>query len=578
MNEGVNSADGIVYEGVNASDGVGIGVARVAVEPDLSFTPHAPADAQAEKERYDAAVAKFIDQTNAQIARMTETVGPEAAAIMGAHIEFAEDEGIKEMVNRSIESGKCAEQSVSEAYDMYYNMFSNMEDELFRERAADVADVKTGLLADLLGQELIDLSTLPENSVVIVHELTPSMTADIDKNNVVAIVTETGGRTSHSAIIARALEIPAVLSVPDATKNIKTGDMVVVDGEKGKVLPKPDDRKLRHYRNKAKQYAAEKLALEAYRGKETLTADGEKKLLVANIGNPDDANVAAEHDCEGVGLFRSEFLFMDAKELPSEDEQFAAYQKVALCMKDQPVIIRTLDVGGDKEIPYLDLAKEENPFLGYRAVRYCLNNPEQYKVQLTALLRASAFGDIKIMVPLVTNIDEIRQVKDLVKECMAELDERGVSYNKDIEVGTMIETPAASLIADDLAAECDFFSIGTNDLIGYTMCADRGNDKVSYLYEVYQPAVIRSLKRIIEAGSKAGIMVGMCGEAAADPLLIPVLISFGLDEFSVSAPSILRTRRIISEWTREECDALAAKVVKLKTATEVKAMLQAAAK
>ena len=567
-----------MYEGVNASDGIGIGVARVAVEPDLSFTPHAPEDAAAEKQRYEAAVAKFIEQTNAQIERMTQTVGPEAAAIMGAHIEFSEDEGIKEMVNGSIESGMCAEQAVSEAYDMYYNMFSNMEDELFRERAADVADVKTGLLADLLGQELVDLSTLPENSIVVVRELTPSMTADIDKENVAAIVTETGGRTSHSAIIARALEIPAVLSVADACSNIKTGDMVIVDGTNGKVIAKPSDHDLEHYRAKAKQYAEEKVALEAYRGQKTVTADGEEKLLVANIGNPDDANVAAEHDCEGVGLFRSEFLFMDAKELPTEDEQFAAYQKVALRMKDQPVIIRTLDVGGDKEIPYLDLVKEENPFLGYRAVRYCLANPEQYKVQLTALLRASAFGDIKIMVPLVTNIDEIRQVKDLVKECMAELDERGVSYNKDIEVGTMIETPAASLIADDLAAECDFFSIGTNDLIGYTMCADRGNDKVGYLYEVYQPAVLRSLKRIIEEGNKAGIMVGMCGEAAADPLLIPVLLSFGLGEFSVSAPSILRTRRIISEWTRAEADALTEKVMQLKTATEVKAMLQAAAK
>ncbi|MBM6816501.1 phosphoenolpyruvate--protein phosphotransferase [Olsenella uli] len=567
-----------MYEGVNASDGIGIGVARVAVEPDLSFTPHKPEDAGDEKQRYAAAVAKFIEQTNAQIERMKVTVGEEAAAIMGAHIEFAEDDGIKDMVNGSIESGMCAEQAVSEAYDMYYNMFSNMEDELFRERAADVADVKTGLLADLLGKEVVDLSTLPENSVVVVHELTPSMTADIDKDNVAAIVTETGGRTSHSAIIARALEIPAVLSVADVTKNIKSGDMVIVDGSRGRVLVNPGDNDLSHYRAKAKQYAEEKAALEAYRGKPTVTGDGETVLLVANIGNPDDANVAAEHDCEGVGLFRSEFLFMDAKELPTEDEQFAAYQKVALRMKDQPVIIRTLDVGGDKEIPYMNLQKEENPFMGYRAVRYCLANPDQYKVQLTALLRASAFGDIKIMVPLVTNLDEIRQVKALVEECKAELDARGVSYNKDIEVGTMIETPAASLIADDLAAECDFFSIGTNDLIGYTMCADRGNDRVAYLYDVYQPAVLRSLKRIIEEGRKAGIMVGMCGEAAADPLLIPVLLSFGLNEFSVSAPSILRTRRIISEWTKADADALTEKVMKLKTAAEVKAMLQAAAR
>ena len=567
-----------MYEGVNASDGIGIGVARVAVEPDLSFTPHAPEDAGDEKQRYAAAVAKFVEQTNAQIERLKVTVGEDAAAIMGAHIEFAEDDGIKDMVNGSIDSGMCAEQAVSEAYDTYYTMFSNMEDEIFRERAADVADVKTGLLADLLGKEVVDLSTLPENSIVVVRELTPSMTADIDRDNVAGIVTETGGRTSHSAIIARALEIPAVLSVADATSEIKSGDMVVVDGTNGRVIVSPSDHDLEHYRAKAKQYAEEKVALEAYRGKPTVTGDGDKVLLVANIGNPDDANAAAEHDCEGVGLFRSEFLFMDASELPTEDEQFAAYQKVALRMKGQPVIIRTLDVGGDKEIPYLHLKKEENPFMGFRAVRYCLNNPDQYKVQLTALLRASAFGDVKIMVPLVTAIDEIRQVKALVEECKADLDARGVAYNKDIEVGTMIETPAASLIADDLAAECDFFSIGTNDLIGYTMCADRGNDRVSYLYEVYQPAVLRSLKRIIEEGNKAGIMVGMCGEAASDPLLIPVLVSFGLGEYSVSAPSILRTRRVLSQWTKAEADALTEKVMQLKTATEVKAMLQAAAK
>ncbi len=567
-----------MFEGVNASDGYGIGVAQVAVAPDLSFTPTKPEDPEAEKARYNEALAKFIDQTNKQIERMKQSVGEEAAAIMGAHIEFAEDEGIKDMVNGSIDSGMCAEQAVSEAYDMYFNMFSNMEDELFRERAADVADVKTGLLADLLGKQVVDLSSLPENSIVVVKELTPSMTADIDKENVAGIVTETGGRTSHSAIIARALEIPAVLSVADATKNIKSGEMVIVDGTLGKVINNPEDDVLDNYRAKAKSYAEEKAALEAYRGKETVTGDGEKVLLVANIGNPDDANVAAEHDAEGVGLFRSEFLFMDAKELPTEDEQFAAYQKVALRMKDEPVIIRTLDVGGDKEIPYLNLKKEENPFMGFRAVRYCLNNPEQYKVQLTALLRASAFGDVKIMLPLVTTLDEVRQAKALVEECKKELDERGVAYNKDIEVGTMIETPAASLIADDLAEECDFFSIGTNDLIGYTMCADRGNDRVSYLYTVYQPAVLRSLKRIIESGREKGIMVGMCGEAAADPLLIPVLLSFGLNEFSVSAPSILRTRKIISEWTKEEADALTEKVMKLKTATEVKVMLQAAQK
>ena len=567
-----------MFEGVNASDGIGIGVARVAVEPDLTFTPHKPEDVDAEKARYAAAIEKFIGQTNAQIERMKTNGLEKEAGIMNAHIEFAEDDGIKEMVNGSIDGGMCAEQGVSEAYDMYYNMFSNMEDELFRERAADIADVKTALLADLLGQELVDLSSLPEHSVIIVHELTPSMTADIDRDNVVAIVTETGGRTSHSAIIARALEIPAVLSVADCTSNIKTGDMVVVDGGKGQVVVDPDDELLSTYTEKAKKYAADKAALEAFRGVATKTADGKQVLLVANIGNPGDATAALEHDAEGVGLFRSEFLFMDAKELPSEEEQFSAYQKVAIAMKDKPVIIRTLDVGGDKEIPYLDMKREDNPFMGFRAVRYCLNNPEQYKVQLRALLRASAYGDIKIMLPLVTTLDEVRQVKALVETCKKELDAEGVKYNQDIEVGTMVETPSASLISDLRAKECDFFSIGTNDLIGYTMCADRGNDRVAYLYNVYQPSVLRSLKTIIQNGVKQGIMVGMCGEAAADPLLIPVLLSFGLTEFSVSAPSILRTRRTISEWTMEEADALTEKVMSLETSAEVRAALQAAAK
>lgn len=567
-----------MLKGVNASDGIGIGVARVAVEPDLSFTPTAPKDLEAEKLRFSAARDKFIARTNEQIKRMKADGLENEAGIMGAHIEFAEDDGILESVNDSIDEGMCAEQAVSEAYNMYYNMFINMEDELFQARAADVADVKTGLLANLLGKELVDLSNLPEHSVVVVRELTPSMTADIDKNNIAGIITETGGRTSHSAIIARAMEIPAVLSVENCTTAINNGDLLIVDGTQGEVFLDPSNEELDSYKFKAELLAADKKRLEVYRGKPTNTADGMSKLLVANIGNPDDATAAIEHDAEGVGLFRSEFLFMDASELPTEDEQFSAYQKVALRMKDKPVIIRTLDVGGDKEIPYLNLVKEENPFMGFRAVRYCLANPEQYKVQLRALLRASAFGDIKIMVPLVTDLVELRKVKKLVEECKKELDERGVAYDPNIEVGTMIETPSASLIADLLAAECDFFSIGTNDLIGYTMCADRGNDRIGYLYEVYQPSVLRSLKLIIEEGNKAGILVGMCGEAAADPLIIPVLISFGLGEFSVSSPSILRTRYIISQWTKEEADALTEKVMKLETAAEVKAALQAAAK
>lgn len=554
-------------------------MARVSVEPDLSYVPATHQDSdEEEKARYKAALEAFCTKTQQQADHMKISVGEKEAEIMVGHITMANDPFMTDEVNNRISDGKCAEQAIDEVCDMFYAMFAASDEQIIRERCADVQDIRTGILAQLLGKELVDLSMLPKDSIVVVHDLTPSMTATIDKENVAGIITEVGGRTSHSAIIARALEIPAVLSVENACNIVHNNEVCVVNGTTGEVTLDPTDDELEEFRAQAEQAAADKAALEAYRGVPTKTADGIEKILVANIGNPDDASVAAEREAEGVGLFRSEFLFMDAQELPTEDEQFAAYQRVALRMKDKPVIIRTLDVGGDKEIPYLHLTHDENPFMGYRAIRYCLANSEQYKVQLRALLRASAFGNIKIMLPLVTEIDEVRSAKALVEECKRELTREGVEYNPNIEVGTMMETPSASLIADLLATETDFFSIGTNDLIGYTMCADRGNDAVRYLYSVYQPSVLRSIKRIIEEGTKAGIMVGMCGEAAADPLLIPLLISFGLEEFSVSSPSILRTRKIISQWTKAEADELTDKVLCLKTKDEVQQALSAAAK
>ena len=567
-----------MYKGVNASEGIGIGTVAVAVEPDLSFEAHAVEDAAAEKERYAKALDVFCQKTEAQAEAMKVSVGEHEAEIMIGHIALAQDPGMTDQINQAIDAGTCAEQALVDTTTMFENMFLSMDDEMFRLRAADIADIRTGLLAELLGREVVDLSVLPAGTVICVHDLTPSMTATIDKKNVAAIVTETGGRTSHSAIIARALEIPAVLSVENSCTELKNGMTVIVDGSKGVVVADPDEATLADYTARAEAFAAEKKALEAYRGKETVTADGVKKILACNIGSPDDVTAALEHDAEAIGLFRSEFLFMDAKELPSENEQFEAYRKVATALKGNPVIIRTLDVGGDKEIPYLHMVKEENPFMGFRAVRYCLANPDQYKVQLRALLRASAFGDVKIMIPLVTCVEEVLAVKELVEQCKAELTEEGRKFNENIEVGIMVETPAASLLADRLAEVADFFSIGTNDLIGYTMCADRGNDTISNLYQVYYPAVLRSLKNIIESGVKAGIMVGMCGEAAADPLLEPVLISFGLEEFSMSAPSILRARKTISQWSKADADALAEKALALDTAEEVKALLEANAR
>ena len=567
-----------MYKGVNASEGIGIGNVMVAVEPDLSFEPHEVADAAAEKQRYADALAVFCEKTQAQADHMKETVGEAEAEIMSGHIMLAQDPGMTDSINQAIDGGTCAEQALVDTSTMFENMFLAMDDEMFRLRAADIADIRTGILAELLGKEVVDLSVLPEDTIVVVHDLTPSMTATIDKPHVAGIVTETGGRTSHSAIIARALEIPAVLSVANSCSALRNGMRAIVDGTEGVVIADPEADVLEKYTKAAADFAAEKAALESFRGQKTVTADGIEKILACNIGSPDDVANALDHDCEAIGLFRSEFLFMDSAELPSEDEQFEAYRKVATALKSAPVIIRTLDVGGDKEIPYLHMQKEENPFMGFRAVRYCLANPDQYKVQLRALLRASAFGDVKIMIPLVTCVEEVKAVKELVEECKHELADEGRKFDENIQVGIMVETPAASLIADKLAEVADFFSIGTNDLIGYTMCADRGNDTISNLYQVYYPSVLRSLKNIIESGSKAGIMVGMCGEAAADPLLEPLLVSWGLEEFSMSAPSILRARKTISQWSKAECDALAEKVLALDTAAEVKAALEAAQK
>ena len=567
-----------MYEGVNASEGIGIGTVAVAVEPDLTFTPHAVEDAAAEKARFKAALEVFCKKTEAQAEHMKTSVGEAEAEIMSGHVTLAQDPELTGAIEASIDGGTCAEQALVETSTMFENMFLSMDDEVFRLRAADIADIRTGILAELLGREVVDLSVLPAGTIIVVHDLTPSMTATIDKANVAGIVTETGGRTSHSAIIARALEIPAVLSVSNACGALHNGMTAIVDGSMGVVIGEPDEETLADYTERAEQFAAEKRALEAFRGKPSVTADGIAKVLACNIGSPDDVNGALDHDAEAIGLFRSEFLFMDAKELPSEEEQFEAYRKVAVAMKGAPVIIRTLDVGGDKEIPYMNLQKEENPFMGYRAIRYCLDNPDEYKVQLRALLRASAFGDIKIMVPLVTCVEEIRAVKKLVEECKAELREEGRTFNDNIQVGIMMETAAAANIPDLLAKESAFFSIGTNDLTGYTMASDRGNDRVAYLYSWYYPAVLRAIKNIIEAGVRAGIMVGMCGEAAADPLLTPLLIAWGMEEFSASAPSILRTRKAISQWTKAEADELAAKVLELSTAEEVKALLEANAR
>lgn len=565
-------------KGIAGSAGYGVGKVVIISDAKPEYENRTITDIDAEIKRYDDAVAAFTEKTHAMAEAMKESVGEHNAEILEGHILLLTDPGMDEITKGSIMSGTCAEAAFESTCDMFAGMFQMADDELTRQRATDIGDIKVRMLKILTGTPDVNISEVPAGTILVAEDLTPSMTAGIVKENVAGIITAVGGKTSHSAILARALEIPAVLSVDGIVDKVSDGMTAVVDGCDGICILEPSQEEIDEYQAKREKYLSDKALLEVYRGKDTVTADGVKVHLYGNIGNPEDAKQVAACDGEGVGLFRTEFLFMGASELPSEEEQFQAYKAAAETMKGREVIIRTLDVGGDKDIPYLGLEKEDNPFLGFRAVRYCLKNSDSYKVQLKALLRASAFGDIKIMVPLVTCVDEIRNVKALVKELMAELDAENIAYNKDIQVGVMIETPAASLIADLLAKEADFFSIGTNDLTQYTMAVDRGNAKVAYLYSSYNPAVLRSMKNIIEAANEAGIMVGMCGEAAADPLLIPLLISFGLGEFSVSATSVLATRGTIAKWSKAETDELAAKALSLATETEVAELLKANAR
>ncbi|WP_297134549.1 phosphoenolpyruvate--protein phosphotransferase [uncultured Eubacterium sp.] len=564
-----------MYKGIAGSEGIGIGKVVLIEEHDLTVEKKSVTDTDAELKRLQDAIEKFVSITNEMADKMAKTVGEQDADILRGHIIMLQDPMIEEQISALMISEKIsAEMALEQVLDQTAEMFAAVPDELIQQRATDLMDIKSRMLKILMGIEEVDISQVPENTVLVARDLTPSMTAGINPANIAGILTEVGGRTSHSAILARAMEIPAVLSIEGICGIVKNGDTVVLDGSKGEAIVNPDEATVKEFEKKFADYAAEKELLKAYKGKPSQTKDGVKVELVSNIGKPEDADKVVECDGEGIGLFRTEFLFMDRDSVPTEEEQFEAYKKVAETMKGKPVIIRTLDIGGDKAIPYLGLETEENPFLGFRAIRFCLKRRDIYEVQLRALLRASAFGDIKIMVPLVTGVDELRAVKVILEDIKRQLDKDGIAYNKDVKVGVMMETPAACMMADALAKEADFFSIGTNDLTGYTMAVDRGNAKVAYLYSTYNPAVLRAIKRIIECGKAEGIMVGMCGEAAADPKLIPLLLAFGLDEFSVSATSVLKTRKTISDCSIDECKTLAEKVMKCVTEEEVLELLK----
>jgi len=562
--------------GTGASSGIGIGKAVVVRDEKPEVVQVSISDKDKEVKRFEDVLAKITEATMEMAESLANKVGGKEAEILNGHVLLLSDPMLSEEIKQKIQNELVnAEFAVDSVYDMYAGMFASMDDELMQQRATDMKDLKVRILKGLLGMADVDVARLPEGSILVAEDLTPSMTAGLNPQTVYGIVTELGGRTSHSAILSRALEIPAVVAISGLLDNIHDGDTVCFDGDKGEVVINPDADTLAEYEKKKEAYLLEKKELENYKGKPSVTKDGRKVEIVANIGKPEDAQRALEYDAEGVGLFRTEFLFMDRDNAPTEEEQFEAYKKVATLMKDKPVIIRTLDIGGDKEIPYLGIEQDENPFLGYRAIRLCLDRKEDlYRPQLRALLRASAFGDIRIMIPLITCVDEIREAKALIREIMGDLDRENIAYNKDIQVGIMIETAASSIMADVFAKEVDFFSIGTNDLTQYTMCVDRGNAKVSYLYSPLNPAVLRSLKRVITSAKEAGIMVGMCGEAAADPLLIPLLLVWGLDEFSMSASSILKSRKLVTNSSIADLEKVEKEVMKFTTEKEVREYME----
>lgn len=551
--------------GIPASHGIGIGIAVLLRPQSLTYEPHLVADKAAEKARLQAAISRFIQDTRAVACAFGKRLDARDAEILTGHIDMIQDPFLQEEMWNRIDEGMCAEAAAESVLEMFQALFQSSEVALIQQRVTDVEDIKQKLLEILLGVEQLDLKHLPPNSILVVDDLTPSMTAEMNHDSVVGVVAQRGGMTSHAAILSRALGVPAVLSVPNVLEMVQEGSTVIVDGTKGIVLVEPDAATLEQYHICQAGAVAEKRQLEQFRGRPTQTKDGKLLQVLGNIGTPAEAVQVTQQDGEGVGLFRTEFLYMNRNEAPDEATQYQAYRQVCEELSGKPVIIRTLDVGGDKDIPYLHLEPEDNPFLGCRAVRYCLRNLDAFRTQLTALMRAGAEsgGQLWVMIPMVATITEVRQVRKLTEDIAQE---NGLPLPK---LGAMIETPAAMLMADVLAQYCDFFSIGTNDLIQYLMAADRGNPNVSYLYQACDPAVLRALRSVIQAGGRAGIPVGLCGEMASDALLIPVLLGFGLERFSVTPSAILKTRWEISRWSLQEAQEIAQHALTLETAAEV---------
>ncbi|HJF32059.1 MAG TPA: phosphoenolpyruvate--protein phosphotransferase [Sporosarcina psychrophila] len=559
-----------LLHGISASNGIAIAKAYRFVEPDLSFSKKTVEDIPEEIARFHSALS--ISKSELEVIRDTaeKELGTDEAAIFNAHILVLIDPELVTAIGDKIKSDKVnAEYALKETTDMFIMMFEQMDNEYMRERAADIRDVTKRVLSHLLNVEIINPSMITEEVVIIAEDLTPSDTAQLNRKFVKGFTTNIGGKTSHSAIMARTLEIPAVVGTKEATKCIKDGDIVIVDGFNGQVHINPTSEVIATYENEQVKFEQQKAEWAKLVNEKTTTADKHHVELAANIGTPEDLEGVINNGGEGIGLYRTEFLYMGRNQLPTEEEQFEAYKKVLQGMSDKPVVVRTLDVGGDKELPYLNLPKEMNPFLGLRAIRLCLQEQAIFRTQLRALLRASVFGNLKIMFPMIATLDEFRQAKAVLEEEKQELLNNNINVANTIEVGIMVEIPSTAILADQFAKEVDFFSIGTNDLIQYTMAADRMNEHVAYLYQPYNPAILRLVKMVIDAAHNEGKWTGMCGEMAGDEIAIPLLLGLGLDEFSMSATSILKARAQLLQLKKSDMVELANEALQMATADEV---------
>ncbi|KIQ94991.1 Phosphoenolpyruvate-protein phosphotransferase [Anoxybacillus thermarum] len=557
-------------QGIAASNGIAIAKAYRLEHPDLTVEKQTIENPAEQVSRFQQALAKAKEELKAIQAHALKELGEDKAAIFSAHLLVLSDPELVQAVEQKIEQERVnAEFALHDVASMFIAMFEAMDNEYMKERAADIRDVTKRVLAHLLGVTISNPSMITEEVIIVGEDLTPSDTAQLNRKYVKGFTTDIGGRTSHSAIMARSMEIPAVVGTKEATATIQNGDIVIIDGLDGEVIVNPTEEIIAQYEQKRAAFAAQKAEWAKLVHEQTMTKDGHHVELAANIGTPNDVEGVLANGAEGIGLYRTEFLYMGRSELPTEEEQFEAYKTVLEKMEGKPVVVRTLDIGGDKELPYLDLPKEMNPFLGFRAIRLCLDMQEMFRTQLRALLRASVYGNLKVMFPMIATLDEFRQAKAILLEEKEKLVAEGVPVSDEIEVGMMVEIPAAAVLADQFAKEVDFFSIGTNDLIQYTMASDRMNERVSYLYQPYNPAILRLIYNVIEAAHKEGKWVGMCGEMAGEQLAVPILLAFGLDEFSMSATSILRVRSQLKKLSKQEAEQVKNHILSFSTAEEV---------